>query len=567
MAVVWGLFEDYGTGGFAADAWVRKASIDSAGNFAWLSDRIAFPAPIWNYLPDDAWGGYLAVDPRDTNILWVGSCVLIDGTTLYTRIYTYTINTDTWDLLMDMVFGGASTPFIVDMAFDPDGSTFVAIGGNGARGRPGGVIEGGVYKSDNYGTFTSAGSGHGHAFNSGNSNFPASLTALDLSPDTGEGRVLYTAHTLTRLNGSQNTGWVTSFSGDDGSNWFDPLSTYNGNQFRIECLTCMRLWGGGSGLWYCADNSGTGAYSTSFLTARITGSPSDGPTGGYGGGIESSGAIAYPIQTSDSKIVAFPTQDTLSSFYHSGDGGETWTETTRASGHRGPFNYRGGRTARDSEYAGGFSLANANHDSEVWWTPDAGATWYTALAEEDAHGLSMDFGTSAPAVPMVLRETLTWRDARNLARLTGWYISGDTDAERRTNAQAIIDLITPLSTATLTAASGPYTTPPQAPTPGSMDTYQMAESVALLRFLSETGTVINVEVPCPSEALFESDQENYSNLNADLAAARSGIPNFNLCTRGGSKAVVCLGVFRTMTPIRTRLDIRSLDPTVTDTGL
>jgi hypothetical protein len=390
---------------------------------------------------------------------------------------------------------------------------------------------------------------------------------MDIAPTTEEGtRILYTAHSLTRLNGLQPTGWVTSSSADDGASWHDPVPTYNGNQFRIEVLTLMRLWGGGGGLWYVSDNSGTGAYSTANLSARIDGTPGGGPTGSYGGGIFDSGSIAFPFTADPTKGVAFPTRfATTLNLYESSDGGATWNSHTQGLEHAG-FWYRGGRTQRGSLAAAGISLNNPSHNSEIWWTEDAGATWHSALAEETAIGLSLDFGDFTPAAPRVNLETLTFRDARMFVGQSRFYIAANSDLEAHDNAENLADLLDVLSNGLLTGTVGPYSSPPVAPGPGVSDVYQNIETVIRLTWITADGVAIGIDVPAPLTELFIDDQESYVLLSPFIADVAAGAITYKLCTRGGQLAVSFIGATRIMRGFRSTQSIRTLDPSETSTG-
>jgi len=566
MPGFWAFFQEYGTGGLASAGWIRHGTLEGSA-FAWDGDQIPFPDLVWAYIPDGSFTGYLAVDPSDPNFLWVAATVQ-EGDDLFSRCYVYDIDEDTWTNVLDVAFIGDSTPFCVDMAFDPDGTTFMAIGGNGALGRPGAVGEGGVYKSVDRGAFSFAGSGHENAYRSGNINDVKSLTALDLIPDTGDGRVLYTAHTLTRVNIFQTTGWVTSSSTDDGGTWDDPSLEYNGNQFQLECLTVMRVNVGETGFWYCADHSGTGAYSTANLTAVMGGSPGNGPTGGYGGGVFSSGAICYPFPADGSKAVGFPTQVASSDLYNSDDAGANWAGTARSSGNQGAFTYRGGRTSRDSAYAAGVSLANATHDSQIWWTDDYGETWNFDLAEEDAHGLSLDFGPSTPPPPNPIGlEVLTFYDSRNYTGFTRFYTTDSNEDDLLTNAQQLSSLFSVLSNGHFTQAVGPWTTSPVLPTTGSSTIYENIETRIRLVWATEDGIAIAVEVPCPKSELFLEDQETPSLLSEALTDAAAGGITYKLCTRGGKVATQFMGAGRVMRGLRSQLNVGILDPNETGSGL
>jgi hypothetical protein len=566
MATGWAFFQEYGTGGLSSAGWIRPGSVVGSV-FAWLHDAIPFPVNVWTYRPDYTGTGYIVVDPLDPDYVWVAACVDTGGINLFTRCYTYRYSTDTWTLLLDVPFVGPSTPLIVDMCFDTDGTAFLAVGGNGAYGLGGGVGEGGIYKSVARGAFTGIGSGHEHGYNSGNINGPASLTALDIAPTTEEGsRVLYTAHTLTRLNGLQPTGWVTSSSADDGASWHDPVPTYNGNQFRLECLTVLRLVAIGGGLWYVADNSGTGAYSTANLSARIDGTPSNGPTGSYGGGIADSGSIAYPFSSDPTKGVAFPTAfATTLVLYSTVDEGGSWVAHSQGLEHA-PFGYRGGRTLDGTLTAAGVSQDNASHLSEIWWTEDGGLTWHSATAEENAIGLSWAFGPFNPSPSQVWLEVLTFRDSRMFAGQTRYYVGGVDETEARGNALAIAALLTPLSNGQWTGASGPYNTPPLAPTQGADALYQNIEEVIRLTWITADGVAIYVEVPCPKSALFLDDQESLALLNPAIAAVSTGVLSYKLCTRGGALAVSFIGATRIMRGFRATQTMRTLDPSETSTG-
>ncbi len=566
MESFWALFQDYGTGGLASAGWIRQGQFDGA-SFTWLTDPIAFPDFLWTYRPDYTGTGYLAVDPLDPDFIWVGGCVSIAGT-LFTRCYTYQVSTNTWTMLLNLDFVGPSTPLIVDMCFDVDGTAFLAVGGNGAFGLGGGVGEGGVYKSDARGEFGGIGAGYEHGLNSGNINHPASLTALDIAPTTGEGtRILYTAHTLTRVSGIATTGWVTSSSSDDGATWHDPVPTYNGNQFQLECLTMMRLGGAGGGLFYVADHSGTGAYSTANLSALIDGTPGDGPTGSYGGGIFQSGSIAHTFATDPDKAVAYPTLiATAMELCNSSDGGATWNRQSQGLEHAA-FAYRGARTSKASLATAGVSLDNPAHSSELWWSEDAGATWNMAVAEENAIGLSLDFGPPvAPPTQRVALETMTFRDSRMFVGQTRFYVAGDSDDELRANALAIADALQLLSSGAWTGAMGPYTSGTGAPSVGSDALYRNAEMVLRLVFVTFDGVSIIVEIPCPIAELFIDDQETTSDLNPDYISAVTACFENKLCTRGGQLAYIFGGASRIMRGFRSTETIRTLDPNETNTA-
>lgn len=567
MADVWAFFQNYGTGGLSSAAWIRPGSVDSVGNFTWLHEGILFPDNVWTYRPDYTGTGYLAVDPNDPDYIWVAACVDLGGINLYTRCYTYQVSTETWTLLLDIPFVGPSTPFPVDMCFDTDGTAFLAVGGNGAFGLAGGSGEGGVYKSVARSSFSSAGSGHEHGFLSGNINNPASLTALHIAPTTDDGtRVLYTAHTLTRLNIFQHTGWVTSFSDDDGTTWHDPDLEYNGNQFQLECLTRMLIGPYGSGMWYCADHSGTGAYSTANLSAVMDATPGDGPIGGYGGGIFDSGSIAHPFRSDSVRAVAFPTQiSTTLYLYSTGDSGANWTQQSQGLEHAA-FAYRGARTSETSLFAAGVSLDNADHASEIFWTPDGGATWYSALAEASAIGLSLDFGPYSPGPGMAWEEVLTYRDYRQYVGRSTYYVSAPNPLAARTQALALADLLIACSTGTFVQAVGPYTNPPTMPLPGSGDQYNNAEMVLRFTWLTDENIAIGIDIPCPDSALFLSDQESVTLLNPAVTDLIAGAITQKLCTRGGQLATQFIGARRIMRGFRSTQTIRILDVLGTSTG-
>lgn len=561
----WAFFQDYGTGGLSSAGWIRPGHVDG-GTLTWDHDAIIFPDNVWTYRPDYTGTGCLRIDPLDSRYIWAAACVG-NGEVLFTRCYVYDSLAETWsDALLDLAFVGPSTPCVVDICFDVDGTCFLAVGGNGAHGLAGGVGEGGVYKSEARGTFVSAGSGHQYSFNSGNTNNPQSLTALDLVPTTESGtRVLYTAHTLTRENSFVPTGYVTSASPDDGTSWSEPTSYYNGNQFRIECLAVLRVIPGEEDLWYVADNSGTGAYSTSNLSARIHGSLAFGPTGGYGGGIFTSGSIAYPFADPDFGV-AFPTSiSTTLTMYSTSDGGGSWNGYSLGLEHAG-FAYRGGRAAATGDLAAGVTLDNPSHNSELVFTEDHGATWSVVLAEETAIGLSIDFGTYTPPAPRTELEVLTFRDSRMFYGVTRFYVTGRSDTEIRDNATALASLFEVLSNGHFTGATGPYTTSPVLPTRGTDTLYQNIEERIRLCWQTADGITIAVEVPCCASETFLDDQESPSILNPALAAAAAGAITYGLSTRGGLVAATFTGAGRVMRGIRQRADISTLDPSETGTG-
>jgi len=565
MASIWGLFQNYNTGFFSSNAWIRPGHF-SGSSFAWDHDPILVPEQFTAYYPDPVFTGHLSVDPYNDRWIWVYGVTNISGH-FHARVWVYDRILEIWHDLFDVDGGTTDFPICVDMAFDVDDTMFMAIGNAGATGLGAGVPTGqGVYMCHARGAFTAAGSGHEHGFNSGNVNNPHTLTALDLAPTTEEGgRILYTAHSLTRINGLQATGWVTSSSADDGATWHDPVPTYNGNQFRIEVLTVMRLWSGGGGLWYCSDNSGTGAYSTSNLSATIAGTPADGPTGGYGAGIFDSGSIAFPF-ADGTHAVAFPTQiATTLNLYGSADGGATWTGHTQGLEHKG-FWYRGGRAARTGLDAAGVSRDNPSHNSEIWWTEDGGTTWHGALAEETAIGLSLDFGEFVPAPATVYLETLTFRDARMFVGQSRYYIAGATETEAHDNAEGLANLLDVLSNGLMTGTVGPYSSPPVAPGPGVPEVYQNIETVIRLTWITADGVAIGIDVPAPLSELFIDDQESYVLLSPFITDVAAGAITYKLCTRGGQLAVSFVGATRVMRGFRSTQSIRTLDPSETSTA-
>lgn len=565
MQTVWCLFQDYGTGGLASAGWIRAGTID-AGVFAWAGAAIPTPSHIWAYVPNGAYTGYLAVDPLDPTKIWV-SYLENTGGVFHNRAWLYDSVALTWTSLMNTALIGPTAPFCVDMTFDVDGTCFMAIGGDGARGGSGGVGEGGVYRSLARGAFTYRGSGFDHGPNSGNINNPVSLTGLTIIPTSEVGtRVLVVSHTLARSSGAQTTGWVVSRSADDGASWHDPVPTYNGNQFQLEAFAMVRIGGNTGGLFYAADHSGSGAYSTSFLSSTIGADPVDGPTGLYGAGIEDSGSIAHTFATDPNKAVAYPTAFATTLYlYNSANGGSTWNRQTQGLGFA-PFAYRGARTSRDSLVTAGITEGTSGHLSYLLWSEDAGATWHNALAESEAHGLSLDFGPATVVTPRVLLETLTFRDSRMFVGQTRYYVAADSDAEAEANALGIADALQLLSDGAWTGAVGPYTTPAGAPTPGSDATYQNAEMVIRLTWLTDDGVAIGVDVPCPATALFISDQESISLLNPDLSGAATAGLTYKLCTRGGLRAVSFVGATRIMRGFRSTETIRTLDPAETNTA-
>lgn len=561
---VWGFFQVYGTGGMASAAWIRPGTVNGSA-FTWDGVAIAFPDPIWAFVPHAAYTGYLAVDPRDDNFIWVAALVLVSGV-YHNRVYVYNRTAATWTMLWNAALIGPTAPFVVDMAFDPHGKTYIAIGGDGARGGSGAVGEGGVYMSVARGPFAAIGSGHGHAYNSGNINNPQSLTSLDLVPNGTSTPTLYTGHTLTRLSGAQLTGWVTSSSPDDGVTWSDPVPTFNGNQFPLECFTVFRALPGGTDAWYVADHSGSGAYSTSNLTYRIGATPDNGPTGSDGAGVFDSGTICYPFLGAPASGVGFPTQHDGSSMWHTTDGGASWSSTARPTGHQAGFAYRGGRTHRSASVAAGVSLDNPSHNSEIWWTEDAGATWHSDLAESSAIGLSLDFGPSVPTTPRVNQEVLTFRDSRMFSGQSRFWVTGGSDVAIESNALAIATLLSYLSNAQWTGAIGPYNTPPFQPNAGASAAYQNIEEVIRLTWLTVDGLAIGVDVPCPISSIFISDQESIALLNPVIAAAGSGAITYQLCTRGGLVAVSFVGAARLMRGFKSTETMRTLDPGETSTA-
>lgn len=561
----WALFQTWGTGGLASAGWIRNGSVET-GSLVWLTDRIFTPSNVWAYIPDSAYTGYIAVDPLDDTKVWVAYLENNSGV-FHNRVFLYDSVADTWTSLMNTALIGPTAPFCVDMAFDVDGTAFFAMGGNGARGDPGAVGEGGVYRSLARAAFTYQGSGFDHGPNSGNINHPISLTGLDVIPTTDEGsRIVVVSHTLARTGDSQTTGWVTSSSSDDGGTWHDPASTYNGNQFQLEAFAMVRVGGDTGGLFYAADHSGTGAYSTSFLSSTIGGDTVDGPSGVYGDGIEDSGSVAHTFKSDVDKAVAYPTNFATTLFlYNSTSGGATWGRQSQGLEHAA-FAYRGARTSRQTLLTAGVTVGNAGHRSELFWSEDAGATWQNAIAEEEAIGLSLDFGTAIITNPQVYYETLTFRDARNFVGQSRYYVLAGSADEARTNAENIADLLDVLSNGLLTGSVGPYSTPPIAPGPGVAAVYQNAETVIRLTWITTEGIAIGVDVPCPLTELFLDDQESLSLLNPLITDVAAGALTYKLCTRGGLVAFAFVGASRIMRGFKSTQSIRTLDPTETFTG-
>lgn len=565
MAGIWALFRTVG-GPSANPGWIRKGHYAGA-SFVWDTPQIPCPDPLQAYPAGNAYFGYLKVDPFASHLIWVNNFVLVAGA-FKNRTYLYDSLANTWTIKADLAYVSGPAFWCCDMVFDEDGAhtyAWMALATDGAVGGAGVSPGQGVYMSTDRGAFTFKGSGIEllHSYTQGNVNAPQSLTSLTIKRGTGGARRLYVSHNSTwAFPGGQT--YVISVSADDGATWLDQ-GGWAGNKFMLESMAVLRYVPGspyGDG-WYVADHSPAGNYSAA-ASGRVPHDLTGNTWGGFLNPTPASGCLAFPFASNVLRGVAYPTDgvgaDTLA---YTTDGGNNWTGFTRPVGHRPGIWYRGARTAEGSLDTAGVFLHRADNTSEIWWSEDGGITWASADAEPNADGLSLDFGDFTPDQPQVWPQSFYWADSRGFVGRTRFFVAGDSQADAGAHALAILGLLSPISTARFLAAVGAYNTEPFAPFVGTDAEYNNVEQVLRLEFLTAQRSIVAVEMPCPTEAIFLDDQESLALLNPALAAAIAGIPPERLANRGGQEAVTFIGGSRISRPQRQRHSIRTLNPNET----
>lgn len=539
----------------ATSAWIRKGHFAGAA-WGWDTAPIPFPDAAQAY-GSYAHFGYLKVDPADTSLLWVGTFCLVAGV-LRLRFYLYDTVANTWTLKLNLPYVSGPAIWVCDMAFTETGGqhhAFCAVATDGAIGGAGTSPGQGIYESVNYGAFAFVGSGvnPSHHYSGANVNAPMSLTALAARGDT-----LYAAHNVTEVFAG-STVWVTATSIDGGVTWDETVfDVFSGNRFMLEAFTVLLPIPGTSGMWYVASHSPTGAAFPAS-EGRVPWTPGAG-WAGFGNPTPASGSLAFVFPSEPARGVAFPTQGPGSDqLAYSTDTGVNWTTATTVAGSR--FWYRAGRPSEVSLDAAGVTLYAGSSGSYLWWTEDGGETWHSDIVEATADGLSLDMGTfTPPPVPRVNLEVLTFRDSRMFVGHTRFYIKADSDEEAHDNAYGMANALQLLTDGAWTSATGPFTTPADAPSIGSDAIYRNIETVIRLTWITADGVAIGVDVPAPATALFLDDQESMSLLNPDLADAAAAGITYKLATRGGQLAVSFVGATRIMRGFRSTQSIRTLDP-------
>jgi hypothetical protein len=560
----WALMRGQGNG--TSSAYLRQGQVDASG-WAWIAPAIPLPVGCWGFATGTQTtivGGVVRFAPDDDTQLYIS--VFANAGAGY-RLWAYRYDTvaDTFTQIMSEAVPGVEAPVPTDFVFATISGVrniWLLVVGSGYVGTTGTASNQGVYQCVGDAGFALVGSGHFYPYNSGNINNPASPTGMMLDP--GPPRRLWVSHTETRPDSFSDGHWI-SISTDDGVTWDDQNSSSQ-SSFSLGALAYLEFLPGQTpNTWYAADFSGTGPYSNADQTGRWFCDDGGDTWINWEPLIGVSGQICMPFPSAPQNGIAWPSFEGHPFYTH--NNGNTWTDGGSPAGFGDCFGWRAGRCHPSSPVAVGISVARATDLSYIWWTEDAGDTWHQEVLSNVDEGVSLDFGPPEfPPVTQVLHQTLTFRDSRMFVGQSRYYVSADTDAEAHYNALGMASLLSPLSNGHFTGAVGPYTTPPTSPTPGSNDTYQMVEMVVRLTWITANGVAIGIDVPCPKASIFIADQESLSYLNPDISVLGDGGINYKLCTRGGELAVSFVGGTRIMRGFRSNENVRTLDPTETNSS-
>lgn len=502
--------------------------------------------------------------PGDPTHIYVCGVLLGTGTAV---IYRSANNGVSWTLLASET-GTNNFSFIVELIFQGATEHAVAmIGTWNAKGESFHQIlapdaQAGIYDSTAGSPFVRRGSGAQNAYNGANINHPNTGIALAVDEATPEN--YWALHAQTPAPPSLFQAVI-----DKGDS---TLATWNAapmafvTGFQYWCLGCIQFHTDVSPhlLWFIGDLSGTGAYAFPNSSQQYNWEPIGNTYGAVGGAVRS-GSVGGCFYDGTGDGILMDT-DTNPSVYRLTGMGATVTHMV------GPLTSQVGNWRSFAIHpvfpyglTGFHGVAGAN--GTLVWTDDGGATFGTWVVP--GYGISsLDFGLGVAPPPGagIFPEVLTWRDARGMTGRAVFYVSATSAALAYTQAQAITSDLNALSNAHLNSAVGAYTQPPVLPNYGVAVPYDFVEERLVMSFLDAFGNTINLEVPAPTSAAFDSTQDGIDTTNPGIISLVADCLANGLCSRGGLLAVTFVGGRRRQSPIIHKQNIRTLNPAETGPG-
>jgi len=171
----------------------------------------------------------------------------------------------------------------------------------------------------------------------------------------------------------------------------------------------------------------------------------------------------------------------------------------------------------------------------------------------------------------VYPQTASFRDAKGQTAKTSFFVSAATPALALTAAEAIINLLTPLSNASMNNAKGAYTTSPAENLYGVDVEYATIEDKAVMTFQTASGAIHRYQVPAPMGVgstlnMFLADGETVDSAQANVAAFTAAMVANHACSRDGSLIAAYIGGMRRRSKYQRKYNIFTLNPAESGPG-